>query len=255
MTPVTRSVKDLRQQIAHGAKAAAQSAKGDDGRSTRWSAHRETRRAELVEAAVAAIDQLGPLAGLDDIAAAAGVSKPVLYRYFSDKADLQAAVAAWGAAVVMERLTPALFADGTLRERVDLACDSYLACLEEHPNVFLLLVRHRVPGDTDPLADGKATIAAAIARVLGDALRGLNVDAAGAEPWAHGLVGLGLSTGEWWLTRQTMSRTAVAGYLSSFVWHALVGISTAYGVPLDALDDGRMRLVAPPGPPDGVARG
>ena len=66
-------------------------------------------------------------------------------------------------------------------------------------------MQHRVAGDTDPLADGKAAIAAAIARVMGDALRGFGVDSAGAEPWAHGLVGLGLSTGEWWLTRQTMS--------------------------------------------------
>ncbi len=213
-----------------------------------------------MEAAVAAIDQLGPLAGLDDIAAAAGVSKPVLYRYFSDKADLQAAVGAWGAAVVIERLTPALVADGTLRERVDLACDSYLACLEEHPNVFLLLVQHRVPGDTDPLADGKATIAAAIARVMGDTLRGFGVDSAGAEPWAHGLVGLGLSTGEWWLARQTMTRTAVAGYLSSFVWHALVGVSRAYGVPVDALggdaddaDDAELRR-SPRPPSPGPAR-
>ena len=116
----------------------------DDGRSTRWSAHREARRAELVEAAVAAIDRHGPLAGIEDIAAAAGVSKPVLYRYFSDKADLHAAVGAWGADLVLERLTPALLADGTLRERVDLGCDAYLALIEEHPNVFLLLVQHRV---------------------------------------------------------------------------------------------------------------
>lgn len=253
MTHVTRSVKGIeaatsaaRAAARTAARTAAKKAKGDDGRSTRWSAHREARRAELVEAAVAAIDRLGPLAGIEDIATAAGVSKPVLYRYFSDKADLHAAVGAWGADLVLERLTPALLADGTLRERVDLGCDAYLALIEEHPNVFLLLVRHRVgTGDKeadDPLADGKAAIAAALARVMGDALRSLGVDSAGAEPWAHGLVGLGLSTGEWWLTRRTMSRTAVAGYLSSFVWHALEGISTSYGVAVD----GELRLVAPP---------
>jgi AcrR family transcriptional regulator len=217
------------------------SVKADDGRSTRWTAHREGRRAQLVEAAVAAIDELGPSAGVEDIAAAAGVSKPVLYRYFTDKADLHTAVGTWGAALVLERLMPALVADGTLRERVDLGCEAYLACIEEHPNVFLLLVRHRVGGDTDPLADGKAAIAATIARVMGDALRSFGVDSAGAEPWAHGLVGLGLSTGEWWLTRRTMSRTAVAAYLSSFVWHALEGIAETYGVPVD----GPLRLVTP----------
>jgi hypothetical protein len=58
-------------------------------------------------------------------------------------------------------------------------------------------------------------------------------------------VGLGLSTGEWWLTRRTMSRAAVSAYLSSFVWHALEGISRSYGVQLDA-SDGELRLVTPP---------
>jgi AcrR family transcriptional regulator len=204
-----------------------------DGRSTRWSAHREARRDELVLAAVAAIDEHGPRAGIDEIAAAAGVSKPVLYRYFADKADLHAAVGSWGAGVVMERLLPAFTWEGSVEERVDRACEAYLAAIEEHPNVFLLLVTHRVHGDTDPLADGKAAIAAAMARVLGDTLRELGVDAAGAEPWAYGLVGLGLSTGEWWLTRRTMSRAAVRGYLAAFVWHAFEGLAREYGVDLD----------------------
>jgi AcrR family transcriptional regulator len=251
VTHVTRTVKGIeaaKNAARQAAKVAAKTARcdaprrDDDGRSTRWSAHREARRAELVEAAVAAIDHLGPLAGVEDIAAAAGVSKPVLYRYFSDKADLHTAVGTWGADLVLERLLPAFVADGTLRERVDQACEAYLAVIEEHPNVFLLLVQHRVGGEVDPLADGKAAIAAAIARVMGDALRELGVDAGGAEPWAHGLVGLGLSTGEWWLTRRTMSRSAVATYLSSFVWHALEGISQSYGVAVD----GELRLVGPP---------
>ena len=247
---MTRSVKSLKDTLAKTAKAAASAAgdKGsarDDGRSTRWSAHREARRAELVESAVAAIDRLGPLASIEDIATASAVSKPVLYRYFSDKDDLHAAVGAWGASLVLERLMPALVAEGTLQERVGLACDSYLATIEEHPNVFLLLVQHRVGGDLDPLADGKAAISAAIAVVMGDALRSLGLDAGGAEPWAHGLVGLGLSTGEWWLTRRTMSRSAVSGYLSSFVWHALQGVTQSYGVAISETD-GELRLVGSP---------
>ncbi|MGZ4749293.1 MAG: hypothetical protein ACXVYY_19615, partial [Oryzihumus sp.] len=88
----------------------------------------------------------------------------------------------------------------------------------------------------------KAAIAAALARVLSDTLRDLGVDAAGAEPWAHGLVGLGLATGEWWLTRRTMSRSAVTDYLSAFVWHALEGISRSYGV---SVTEGKLRLVDP----------
>jgi AcrR family transcriptional regulator len=243
---MTRSVKGLKDSLAKTAKTAK--AVADDGRSTRWSAHRTARREELVAAAVEAIDRLGPLASIEDIAASSGVSKPVLYRYFSDKADLHAAVGAYGAALVLERLMPALEADGSLRERVELATTAYLATIEEHAGVFMLLVQHPVAADgskdADPLADGKNAIAAAIARVLGDALRAFGVDAAGAEPWAHGLVGLGVSTGEWWLTRRTMTRAAVSTYLSSFVWHAFEGIANSYGVRFDEAD-GELRLVAP----------
>lgn len=205
----------------------------DDGRTTRWDAHREERRAELVEAAVRAIDRHGPDAGIAEIAAEAGVSKPVLYRYFADKDELHAAVGQWGATEVLSRVLPVLRTDLPVRERISRSVDGYLRTLEEHPQVFLLLVRHR---GADPLAGGKAFITAAFARVLGDTLRRLDVDAAGAEPWAEGVVGLGLSTGEWWLERRTMSRQAVAGYLSAFIWHALEGAAADLGVPLSALD-------------------
>ena len=40
----------------------------DDGRATRWDQHRTDRRAELVEAAVAAIDTHGPAASIAQIA-------------------------------------------------------------------------------------------------------------------------------------------------------------------------------------------
>ena len=130
-------------------------------------------------------------------------------------------------------MLPALRSDAPVRQRVAQAVDAYLTTLEEHPQVFLLLVRHR---GSDPLADGKAAIAAAFTRFLGDTLRELNVDAAGAEPWAEGLLGLGLSTGEWWLERRTMSKAAVGRYLTAFVWHALEGAATELGVPLSALD-------------------
>ena len=58
---------------------------------------------------------------------------------------------------------------------------------------------------------------------------------------AHGLVGLGLSTGEWWLRRRTMSRAAVSRHLSMFIWHAFEGIAREHGVRID--QQGRLRLV------------
>jgi len=186
----------------------------------------------LVAAAVAAIDRLGREASIDEIAKVAGVSKPVLYRYFSDKGDLHAAVGMWGATQVLDRLVPILASDAPMKQRVHDAVAAYFEVIEEHPQVFLLLVQHRVSSSSDPLADGKAAVAAVLAQTLTDAMHELALDTGGAEPWAQGVVGLGLSTGEWWLERRTMSRAAITAYLSEFVWGALVGVSRNQGVTL-----------------------
>lgn len=205
-----------------------------DGRTTRWDQHRSERRAEFVRAAVRAIDALGPDASVADIAAEAGVSKPVLYRYFADKSELHAAVGAWGTELVLERVISAVLVPAPARDRITAGVTAYLDTIAEHPQAFLLLTRQHTGGD--PLAAGKDLIAARLSRMLGDALRLLGGDAGAAEPWAHAIVGLGSSVGQWWLERRTMSRTAAAGYLGEFVWHALSGAAAEHGVDLSELD-------------------
>ena len=216
------SVKGTRGSGARAARSAA------DGRSSRWDAHRETRRADFVAAAAAAITEHGPDVHLEVIAEIAGVSKPVLYRYFTDKDDLLAAVARWESDRILAVLTDVIAQDLSPRARVERGTAAYLAEVETHRNVFLLAVRHRGGAVGGTVADGKAAIAAILARLLGDELRKAGFDAGGAEPWAHAMVGLGVSTAEWWLERQTMSRAAVADYLSAFVWHAVDGIGQEY---------------------------
>src|SRR4051812_23353789 len=63
-----------------------------DGRRSRWTEHRRARREELVSAAVEAVRKAGPDFSVDDVARSAGVSKTVIYRYFSDKDELINAV-------------------------------------------------------------------------------------------------------------------------------------------------------------------
>ena len=201
-----------------------------DRRSARWHDHREARRADLVAAAVAAIDQHGPQASIAEMARAAGVTKPVLYRYFADKDDLYRAVGHWGAHEVLTTLRETLHGDGSIQHKIAKGCADYLRLIESHPQVFLLLVEHRTNGD--PLRDGKELIAASFARQLSRILRSLNLDVGGAEPWAHGIVGLGLAQGEWWLRRKTMSRSVAADYLADFIWQAVNGLAQEQGVTL-----------------------
>jgi AcrR family transcriptional regulator len=205
-----------------------------DGRASRWDSHREGRRAELVAAAVRAIDLHGADVRVAEIATEAGVSKPVLYRYFADKAELHAAVGVWGADEVLEHVLPVILGEGPMRERIERAVDEYLRVIEEHRQVFLLLVRHRVGGD--PLADGTNRIASTVARILGNMLRQSGLDPSPAEVWARSLVGLGLTTGEWWLEQPSLPREVISKHLASFTWHAFEGASAEVGMPLSSYD-------------------
>src|SRR5689334_23394326 len=63
-----------------------------DGRRARWTERRRARREELVAAAVEAVRRAGAEFAVDDVAREAGVSKTVIYRYFSDKDELVDAV-------------------------------------------------------------------------------------------------------------------------------------------------------------------
>ena len=65
-----------------------------DGRSARWAEHREARRRQLVESTIRTIRERGAAVGMDEFAAAAGTSKTVFYRHFTDRAGLYRAVAA-----------------------------------------------------------------------------------------------------------------------------------------------------------------
>lgn len=207
-----------------------------DGRTTRWDQHRAERRAELVAAAVRAIDTLGTEASVADIAAEAGVSKPVLYRYFADKDELHAAVGSWAADLLLERIVEAVSAPAAARDRVIAGVAAYVDTLAEHPAAFLLLTAPRA-GGSDPLADGRTRIAAKFTRILGEVLRDLGGDAGAAEPWAHSMVGMGDAVGRWWLERRTLSRSAAVRYLADLIWHGLAGALAEHGVDLTAFGD------------------
>lgn len=199
-----------------------------DARASRWRGHRAARRAELLDATLRAIRRHGPDAGMDDIAAEAGVTKPVLYRHFADKAELYLAVGQHLADEVLTKLGPVLAAATEERGAIAAVIDTYLAAIESEPELYRFVMRRSFAGTPvagDPVGDHAELIAAALATVIEERMTVLRMDPAPAGAWAHGLVGFVQSTGDWWLREGTRTtRATLTDQLTTLIWQGFAGI-------------------------------
>jgi AcrR family transcriptional regulator len=170
---------------------------------------------------------------MEAIAAHAGVSKPVLYRYFADKSQLWQAVGVEAAAMLVAAIEPAVASVRAERDVIGAAVDAYLALIEADPHVYRFVVhRPDVERHRDVVADVVDTVASALARIVGDRLRDVGLDAGPALPWAYGIVGYVQTVGDWWLRRQQpISRTALSDYLTTFLWGGVAGVRSAADLP------------------------
>jgi len=206
-----------------------------------------------VDAALRVLEAHGPELLMDAVAAEAGVTKPVLYRYFHDKAALVDALAERGSEILLDRLLPAIQAGVPARSRARDAVGAYFAVIDEHPNLYWLLARQSkadAGGEQDSMARNREFIATTLTAVIGDYLRVYGLDSGGAEPWAYGMTGLVQSTGEWWLQRRSMSRAHVVEYDTQMIWAALAGLLREAGIAADPdqpLPASRPRLTLRPG--------
>lgn len=207
-----------------------------DGRTERWRQHRIRRRQEFVDAALRALAKHGPNVNVADIAAAAGVAKPKLYRHFDDKADLINAVQDRLSKAVWQRLTTALDPRDAPTHLVRRGLDAYLGVVDEHPNAFRLLLR---PGPQVGVETSERVFEEGrrLADVLGALITGqlelLEVDTEVAEPAAHALAGAVGATTLWWLEHRSISKEALIGHLSTIILGALDAVVRSAGVVID----------------------
>jgi AcrR family transcriptional regulator len=205
-----------------------------DGRSARWAEHRAARRAELIEAATAAIREHGANVGMDQIARAAKTSKPVIYRYFADKADLYRAIVAHTAGTLLQRVVAAL--DGVTEPRAEIAAgvDAFLSMLEEDPELYRFAVSHPVDEGEELVRDYTSSIGEIITERLRGHLVAHGRDPAAARPWGIATVGFLRAAGDWWIDhRDDMTRDRLADYLTSLLWGGAAGVYALGGIEVE----------------------
>jgi AcrR family transcriptional regulator len=163
---------------------------------------------------------------MNDIAAEAGITKPILYKHFGDKGGLYQALAERYVRSLLEQLRDALATEQDPRARIRRTIDAYLTFIETEQEIYDFLmhraVRERVEAQVT-VTDFIRQLAAELSIVLGDELRKTGLDSGGAEPWAHGIVGMVQLAGDRWLEQRSMSRDNLADYLEGLLWNGLSG--------------------------------
>jgi AcrR family transcriptional regulator len=194
---------------------------------------REERRSELLDAAERAIRRIGPQASMDEIAAEAGITKPIVYSHFGDKAGLVTALAERVARQLNETVVGALATQREPRQAVAATIDAFCTFIESEPELYRFLIQTAMQTPRRGGPKVATDISNQIAVSLGSSLRRAGADSGAAEPWAFAIVGMTFAGAGWWMERRSMSKQDLVGYLTQLLWSGLSGAGLA------AATDGR----------------
>jgi AcrR family transcriptional regulator len=181
------------------------------------------RRALVVEAAGRLFGERGyDATRLDEIAAAAGVTKPILYRHFDSKRDLYLALLERHRAD-LSGFVAAMPAKGSVEQRLRAVLDVWLDYVEAHSYSWKMLFRDT--GGGPQIAARRREVHAEARAVLVEVINSLAaapIPPRQGEPLAE-LMSMGMAALVlWWIEEGTISRAAVLDALTT-AWVRLLG--------------------------------
>ncbi|MBO0854201.1 MAG: TetR/AcrR family transcriptional regulator [Nocardia sp.] len=204
-----------------------------DGRKRRWHQHKIERKEELVDGTLAAIRTRGSDIGMDEIAAEIGVSKTVLYRYFSDKSDLtHATMERFVEATLMPRVYEAISDDTEEYLLVRNTINAYVRTIDADTDVYRFIMSNSQTGPQSGLAEFQRLFAELIwAIVQAQVADRREVESEGLLLYSYVIVGgVQLST-DWWIDNRSLSIEAMLDHLTMMIWSAIDGMVHAGGSP------------------------
>ncbi|MFB9731018.1 TetR/AcrR family transcriptional regulator [Ornithinimicrobium kibberense] len=163
---------------------------------------------------------------VEEIAATAGVSKPVLYEHFGGKEGLYAVVVDREIQALLGQMTEALTKEGAhARALLEAAAMALLDYIENSTDGFRILVRDSPPGQsTGSFASLISDIASQVEHILAAEFRRRRLDPKTAPLYAQMLVGMVAIPGGWWLDSRRMKKEDVAAHLVNLAWNGLSGM-------------------------------
>jgi AcrR family transcriptional regulator len=158
---------------------------------------------------------------MEEIAAKAKVSKPIVYEHFGGKEGLYAVVVDREMDFVVTRIANAI-TTGTPRERVERAALAFLAYVRDQPDGFVVLSRDApvalARGGMSSLLND---VAERVADVFTTTFKKAGYDPKTAPIYAHALVGMVTFVGQWWTETRKPPIEEVAGHIAALAWMGL----------------------------------
>ncbi|RNI23931.1 TetR/AcrR family transcriptional regulator [Flexivirga caeni] len=163
---------------------------------------------------------------VEDIATAAGVTKPLIYEHFGGKEGLYAVVVDRAMRQLLDRVVGSLTGGGGSRELLERSASALLGYIEEQPAAFRVLLRD------SPASHGAGSAASIMSTVAGhvetlvvEVFERNDLDVSVVPIYAQMLVGMIGFTGEWWIeSGSSLSRDTVAAHMVNLAWNGLGGI-------------------------------
>jgi AcrR family transcriptional regulator len=162
---------------------------------------------------------------VEEIAAKASVSKPVVYEHFGGKEGLYAVVVDREIAALLGGITGALSSEQGSRETLERAAGALLDYIESNTDGFRILVRDSPAGQsTGSFASLISDVASQVEHILAAEFKRRKLDPKTAPLYAQMLVGMVALTGQWWLDSRKMKKADVAAHLVNLAWNGLAGL-------------------------------
>ncbi|MGK2950026.1 MAG: TetR/AcrR family transcriptional regulator [Acidimicrobiales bacterium] len=186
------------------------------------------RRKQLLEVALEVFGERGfHPTSMNDVAEAAGVTKPVLYQHFRSKRDLYREVLTDVGAELLDAITKATAAAASPHEQVELGFIAYFRFVAANEAAFRVLFGGGTRRDEE-FATQVAQVEGAIAEAIATLIDVEGLDAAQRRQLAHGLVGLAEGTSRLWMSEGAEQPAEdLARLVADLAWRGLRGIQGA----------------------------
>jgi AcrR family transcriptional regulator len=184
------------------------------------------RREQLLDVGRSLFAQKGfDATSVEEIAAKAGVSKPVVYEHFGGKEGLYAVVVDREMRTLLDSITGALRSSGHPRDLLERAAFALLDYVENSSDGFRILVRDSpVAQSTGTFSSLIGDAASQVEHIMANQLKERGFEPKLAPMYAQMLVGMVALTGQWWLDSRKFKKADVAAHLVNLAWNGLSGL-------------------------------